>query len=128
LVLLVVIVVGCDSGDARTTARVDSRSDHSVCITPEDPGQTDLTGCFPYQTSDVARLSAGSCVSVVVPAAVAEPIRNVKSLGRDCHVGRAVGFTRGDIVLIAVLATAAVGATAALLYFVVRGRRLRARS
>jgi hypothetical protein len=57
-----------------------------------------------------------------------EPVRNVKSLGRDCHVGRAVGFTRGDIVLIAVLVTAAIGAAAALLYFVVRGFRMRVRS
>ena len=114
IVLAVLILVGCDSGDAKTTAQVRSLTDDQICIAPEDPEQTDLAGCFPIRPVDAARLQPGDCIELVIRFDGATPspsdrVYGVKRLERDCHVGRAVGFQWSEIV-VSVAAIAVLGA------------------
>ena len=124
-VLAAVILVGCDSGDSRTTAEVRSLNDGQICIAPEDPQQIDLAGCFPIRPTDAARLQPGDCVDLVIPFDGATPsqsdrVYGVTRLNRACHVGRAVGFQWSEIIaLVAVIAVAGgvgVGCTLVIRY------------
>ena len=129
-VLAAVILVGCDSGDARTTAEVRSLTEGQICIAPEDPQQVDLAGCFPIRPTDAARLQPGDCVDLVIPFDGATPsqsdrVYGVTRLDRPCHVGRAVGFEWSEIVaLVAFIALAGgVGFGCTLVFLYVRRRR-----
>ena len=129
-VLAAVILGGCDSGDARTTAEVRSLTEGQICIAPEDPQQVDLAGCFPIRPTDAARLQPGDCVDLVIPFDGATPAQSdrvygVTRLDRACHVGRAVGFQWSEIVaLVAVMAVVGgVGLGCTLVFLYVRRRR-----
>jgi hypothetical protein len=127
-VLAALILVGCDSGDSRTTAQVRELTSERICIAPEDPEQTDLAGCFPIRPEDAARLQPGDCIDLVIrfDGAVPSPTDRaygVKRLERECHVGRAVGFEWSYIAQLVAL-VAVIGAIGFAGTLVVRdGRR-----
>jgi hypothetical protein len=78
-----------DSGDSRTTARVDRIDGSKACLVPEDAEQTDLQACFPFRREDADLLLPGSCVSVIVPNLLDpekpdDPLRSIDVLDRRC--------------------------------------------
>ncbi|MGE3619590.1 MAG: hypothetical protein AB7L84_03920 [Acidimicrobiia bacterium] len=90
VVVVSMLLGGCDDGDSRTTARVDRFDDEGrVCLVPEDRSQVDLLACYHYSPSDEDVLKVGACIGVVIPNLVdldeGAPLRSVKALDRPCR-------------------------------------------
>jgi hypothetical protein len=92
IVPTVMVVPACylgDSGDSRTTARVDRIESDRVCLVPEDADQTDLEGCFPARPSEAEQLRPGDCIDVRIPDQLDaektdDPLRSIHVLDRKC--------------------------------------------
>jgi hypothetical protein len=62
------LVSACnESGDDRTTARVEKVTSSELCIVPEDRKQVELTGCFRASPEDTSTLKQGDCLDLVIP-------------------------------------------------------------
>ena len=75
-----------ESGDSRTTARVDRLTDSELCIVPEDKQQTALSGCFKASRDDISKLKRDDCIELRIPYPQAEG-RNaysIRVLDRAC--------------------------------------------
>jgi hypothetical protein len=86
-ITVVALGSGCsESGDDRTTARVDRVTDNELCIVPEDKKQLELSGCFKASRGDTSKLQAGDCLDLVIPFPRdgTRDIYSIRKLDRSC--------------------------------------------
>jgi hypothetical protein len=114
--VLFVLLTSCDSADSRTTAQVEAIQNHEACLVAEDPGQGELTGCYPIDDRDAAKIKVGDCIDVRIPYdSPQRPLYDVELLDRECHLGRAAGRTREDLLSLVGFVLVLAGASAAVI-------------
>ncbi len=115
LAVLCVLLICCDSADSRTTAQVEAIDNDAACLVAEDPEQGDLRECYPIDGSDAAKIKVGDCIDVRIPYdAPRRPLYDVTVLDRECHLARAAGSTREDMLSLIAFVLILAGASAAV--------------
>jgi hypothetical protein len=128
MALAIFTMSSCDDDDTRLTARVDSVSASQLCVTPEDPKQSDLIGCYSIEAEDAANLSPGTCVDLRIPDQLDpelrdDPVGRVTQLDRNCHVGsRSTDLYLKTFKALAVFAVCIAAVSAAVVFAVKRRR------